>query len=107
MMGEHWCQAPPSPHCPLRGLPALSCAHLAGPLPFPYPCGWAGRQLGFCLSYPLHEVKQYKHMLSQGWDRVSSPGMLQLPDYQRLLFQISVDTKWVKNITAQYKSQFK
>lgn len=83
----------PSPTLPTLSSPWTSCTLLypsAGPLPFPYPRAWAGRQLRLCLSCPLHEVKQYKHRLSQGWDWVSSPGMLQLPDYQRHLFQISV-----------------
>lgn len=27
-MGVGWCQAPPSPHCPLAGLPVLARVHV-------------------------------------------------------------------------------
>ena len=92
MMGEHWCQAPPSPHCPLGGLPALSRAHLKDLCPpLTLLAGLADSSFSFPRSPSAWgEAVWYKHMLSQGWGRVRSSWMPQDLDYQRLLFQISV-----------------
>lgn len=58
-------------------------------LPLPSWLGWPTARFLPQSPAAWGETDSYKHMLSQGWGRVSSPGMPQL-HYERLWFQISV-----------------